>query len=532
MMAPSTDDRGHRRTVYGPTIESIQRELLPALTEAHPHLRADREALARSAVGRLLMQLGDYEAGVVQLERAVDALPERSVPRAATLLWLAWPYGSPRPVAWHLDQVRRAVAAVPTDASRAERLMLDRLRVTRLLTLGDEQGWAHLDLIPDDATDQETALQAVLGHADIAYAALLWGRYHRADEHIAVTQRLSGRWYFEGFTDALESTRVHLDWYVGRWEGLAERALALTTTGHDRFARLQSLLVAGELSVACGLPERAGTNPEVVLRDIRPHEAPELLAQAAAHAARRRMRLGDAERAAEVTERATDEVLASGSWLSAVEIVPTRLDALAAARRRAEAEELIKRFEDLLGGRSDGLARAALAEARAVLAEGDAPEEAADRLAEAREALAGLPRPYDAALCRLRRAETLLVLGRRDDAVAELRVGRQELAALKAWPHVADVEGRLGRLGVRGTSSRAGRRAYGDALSPRERDVVTLVAAGLTDRQIGDELVLSARTVAHHVASARRKLQAPSRTALAVAAIAAGVIAHPADRSH
>jgi DNA-binding CsgD family transcriptional regulator len=35
--------------------------------------------------------------------------------------------------------------------------------------------------------------------------------------------------------------------------------------------------------------------------------------------------------------------------------------------------------------------------------------------------------------------------------------------------------------------------------------------------------------VANHVASARRKLSAPSRTALAVAAIAAGLIEHPAE---
>jgi hypothetical protein len=284
---------GHRRTVFGPTIDSIQRELLPALSGGVPD--AEREALVRSSIGRLLMQFGDYDAGLAQLERAVDQLPARSVPRAARLLWLGWPYSSPRPVSWHLEQVRRAVAAFPDDLAPADRLMLDRLRVTRLLILGDDEGWALVDRIPDHADDQEIALQAVLAHADLAYAALLWGRYDQADEHVRVTELLSERWYFEGFTDALQSTRVHLDWYVGRWEGLAERALALTTTGHDRFARLESLLVASRLSSACGLPERAGADPEMLLTEVIPHEAPELLAQAATEAGQRRLARGTAQ---------------------------------------------------------------------------------------------------------------------------------------------------------------------------------------------------------------------------------------------
>ena len=95
MAPPDPRPAGHRRTVFGPTIDSIQRELLPALGGGL--LDPEREAMVRSSLGRLLMQFGDWEAGLEQLERAVDQLPERSVPRAASLLWLGWPYGSPRP---------------------------------------------------------------------------------------------------------------------------------------------------------------------------------------------------------------------------------------------------------------------------------------------------------------------------------------------------------------------------------------------------------------------------------------------------
>ncbi|MET0932111.1 MAG: helix-turn-helix transcriptional regulator, partial [Mycetocola sp.] len=60
------------------------------------------------------------------------------------------------------------------------------------------------------------------------------------------------------------------------------------------------------------------------------------------------------------------------------------------------------------------------------------------------------------------------------------------------------------------------------ALTVREREVLTLVAQGLTDVQIADRLVLSSHTVHRHVANARTKLGVPSR-----AAAAAWVLTHP-----
>lgn len=526
MPQPPRRPEGHRRTVFGPTIESIQRELLPALGGGA--VPPEREALVRSSVGRLLMQFGDWESGLEQLELAVDRLPDRSVPRAATLLWLGWPYGSPRPASWHLTQVRRALTAIPEDLGAADRLMLDRLYITRLLFLGDGAGWTLLDRIPDRADDQDVALQAVLAHADLAYAALLWGRYTQAEHHVRVTERLSEQWYFEGFTDALESTAVHLDWCLGRWEGLAERALSLTTTGHDRFARQESLLVTTKLARACGLPERAGTDPELLLTELLPHEAPELLAMAATEAAYRHLAEGDLEGAERVTGAAAAEVLDSANWLSAAELVPGRVEVLVATGRMAEADALVADLARLAGDPLPDSVAAGVEWCRALLAESSDHEAAAGHLRTAAELLAGLPRPYDVARVRMRLAESLLRLDDRVGAVTELRAARAALAELRAWPLVNEVEGRLARLGVRGAGT-SGRRAYGGELSPRERDVVRLVAQGRTNRQIAEELVLSSKTVANHVATARRKLAAPSRTALAVAAIAAGLIEHPAE---
>jgi DNA-binding NarL/FixJ family response regulator len=54
-----------------------------------------------------------------------------------------------------------------------------------------------------------------------------------------------------------------------------------------------------------------------------------------------------------------------------------------------------------------------------------------------------------------------------------------------------------------------------DALTPRERDVLRLIARGYTYREAASELVLSARTIESHVSAALRKLQLSNRRELA-----------------
>lgn len=63
-----------------------------------------------------------------------------------------------------------------------------------------------------------------------------------------------------------------------------------------------------------------------------------------------------------------------------------------------------------------------------------------------------------------------------------------------------------------------------DDLSPREREVLRLVAAGLSDRQIADVLVLSPHTVHRHVANIRAKLRLSTRAAAAAEAVRLGVV--------
>jgi DNA-binding CsgD family transcriptional regulator len=61
-------------------------------------------------------------------------------------------------------------------------------------------------------------------------------------------------------------------------------------------------------------------------------------------------------------------------------------------------------------------------------------------------------------------------------------------------------------------------------LSGREREVLMLVAEGLSDAEIAQRLIVSPHTVHRHVANIRTKLRQPSRTAAAVHAARIGLI--------
>ena len=72
--------------------------------------------------------------------------------------------------------------------------------------------------------------------------------------------------------------------------------------------------------------------------------------------------------------------------------------------------------------------------------------------------------------------------------------------------------------------------ALGD-LSPRERQVLLLVAEGYTNREIGQRLHLSSGTVKNHVSSILRRLDLTDRTQAAVLAAQHGLLGGPSGLS-
>jgi DNA-binding NarL/FixJ family response regulator len=64
----------------------------------------------------------------------------------------------------------------------------------------------------------------------------------------------------------------------------------------------------------------------------------------------------------------------------------------------------------------------------------------------------------------------------------------------------------------------------GDELSPREREVLTCIASGMTNREIADELTITESTVKAHVNSLLSKLGVTDRTKALVVAVRRGLV--------
>lgn len=138
-----------------------------------------------------------------------------------------------------------------------------------------------------------------------------------------------------------------------------------------------------------------------------------------------------------------------------------------------------------------------------------------------------LERPYDLARTRHRLAEALLAAGDEDrDRVAELlRLAHAVAAHLGARPLVDAVTAlaRRARLPLVPRSSADPADALG--LTTRERDVLRLVCAGLTNRQIAVELFISPKTASVHVSNILAKLGVSGRGEAAALAHRLGVFA-------
>ncbi len=96
-----------------------------------------------------------------------------------------------------------------------------------------------------------------------------------------------------------------------------------------------------------------------------------------------------------------------------------------------------------------------------------------------------------------------------------------------AWSDAARVASRLRKLGfrnVRRGPHQATRSGFA-MLTPRETEVLSLMAGNATNRMIAQQLYLSQRTIEHHVSAILAKLDVPTRAAAIDRARAAGVIA-------
>ena len=146
-------------------------------------------------------------------------------------------------------------------------------------------------------------------------------------------------------------------------------------------------------------------------------------------------------------------------------------------------------------------AMAAYAAAGVALARGDAAG-AVPELRRAMRIWNELDAPYESARCRLQLGRALRSLGDERSASSELMAARQVFASLGARPAEQEAARLLSRDAPGG-------------LSRREIEVLGLVAAGKSNQQIAQALVLSEKTVARHLSNIFTKLDVTSRTAAA-----------------
>ncbi|WP_395726055.1 AAA family ATPase [Nakamurella sp.] len=252
---------------------------------------------------------------------------------------------------------------------------------------------------------------------------------------------------------------------------------------------------------------------------------------------------GDHQAAIDLTVRLTDfmsqawnDYFLGGIWLSAL--------GLAAAADRAEVSRLAggatadlsadlgvgRAFLDRMertaargrprGGRLGPEGRGWVARARAEfgrLTGQNEPELWRDAVAEF-----GYGYRYEVARSRWRLAEALAGRGDRPAAAAEAAAALTDAQAIGARPLVAAVRelGRRARLDLPGTEP-----ASGVVLTGRETEVLRLVADGLTNRQIGERLFISGKTVSVHISNVLAKLGAGGRAEAVAVAHRQGLLA-------
>ena len=180
-----------------------------------------------------------------------------------------------------------------------------------------------------------------------------------------------------------------------------------------------------------------------------------------------------------------------------VEIMLTTGDVQDARSASRELGEISAGFQSSMLG-----AMAAHARGSVDLAAGDF-RAALVALRHAQQVWQELEVPYEVARVRVLLGLACRALGDEDTAALELEAARGDFANLGAAPDLTRVDSLI----------RQASPIHAHGLTPRELEVLRLIAAGKTNKAIATELVLSERTVERHVSNIFTKLGLSSRAA-------------------
>jgi DNA-binding CsgD family transcriptional regulator len=319
------------------------------------------------------------------------------------------------------------------------------------------------------------------------------GDYRRAAEWTDATARWSEQHPLALFPGLC---RVHRAWALqcrGEWTRAEQEVVRACTelVGVSRAHAAAGFVELGEVRRRLGDLEGA----EAAFR-----EAEALCGRPQAGLALVRLAQGRLDAASAIIVRALDEEtwnrLARAKWLPArVQIAVACGDLESALSAATELEEIASHFES-----AALFASAASARGRVRLALGDATD-ACVALRQALDRWQDLDVPYEVATTRLLLGQACRVAGDEDGAIGSFT------AAEAIFDHLgAAVE-------VRATRALHQPAALPAGLTPREAQVLRLVASGLTNKEIAATLFLSERTVARHLSNIFTKAGVSSRSA-------------------
>jgi DNA-binding CsgD family transcriptional regulator/tetratricopeptide (TPR) repeat protein len=524
----------------------LTRHAIELVGAEDPH----RAAILHVDLGEYLYETGIDNAAFAELERAVEIAPAEppSPERAYVLaslaggLMLAWRHQESLAAAEEALALARAVGAGEAEIraltvrgvdlayiGRADEGVAElRRALQRAEELGDHWG---LDRVYINFTDTLTMLGRPRESARLGQTGLEAMRRYGIHSAVLVTNVIEALHASGDWDEAERLSAAALRGVTSSFPYAVFIVRALVEIDRGEFDAARAHLDVAEVTLRedRGLGLYDGWLADLALWEHRWADADAAIEQGLAYARRRE--------AAQIRV----QVCAKG--------LRTHAELAALARARRDGDTLRKRL-----GRAHTLltvARSAADEASAIapnaagwlaLAEAEYTRTQAEARPEAWSKAATtwdqLERPPLAAYCRWRQAEALVAAGAsRTEASVPLREADAVATRIGAKPLIRELEllAERARLDLASPDATCadGRSGLADTLglTPREAEVLTLVARGYTNREIAEALVISVKTASVHVSHILRKLDAPNRReAAAIAHRLAPPDAEPPDR--